>query len=209
MMLTRRTAMLGLAACGLPFSAQAQGFPSRSITIVVPYPPGGPIDALARLIAQEATIDLKQSVVVENRPGASGVVGANAVARADPDGHMLVLGTTRVGKTRLAELLIAQDIRRGEVVIVVDADVDVHDYAQVAFYAGANVDPARDVVLSDGPADQLDHSTVRQFTSGKLGIDATAKWPDEGAREWPPEIAMSGDVRALVDRRWPSYGIDL
>ena len=55
--------------------------------------------ALARLIAQEATIDLKQSVVVENRPGASGVVGANAVARADPDGHMLVLGTNQTHAT--------------------------------------------------------------------------------------------------------------
>jgi 4-hydroxy-3-polyprenylbenzoate decarboxylase len=92
-------------------------------------------------------------------------------------------------------------------VIVVDAHVDPHDYAQVAFYVGANVDPARDVVLGQGPADHLDHATVRQFTSGKLGIDATAKTPAEGAREWPPEIEMSDDIRALVDRRWADYGL--
>jgi 4-hydroxy-3-polyprenylbenzoate decarboxylase len=94
-----------------------------------------------------------------------------------------------------------------KVVIVVDASVDPHDYAQVAFYVGANVDPARDVMLSSGPADQLDHATSRQFVGGKLGIDATAKGPAEGARVWPPEIEMDAETRALVDRRWGDYGI--
>jgi 4-hydroxy-3-polyprenylbenzoate decarboxylase len=92
-------------------------------------------------------------------------------------------------------------------IVVVDAHVDVHDYEQVAFYAGANVDPARDVVLADGPADHLDHATVRQFVGGKLGIDATTKLPEEGAREWPPEIEMSAEVRELVTRRWAEYGL--
>jgi 4-hydroxy-3-polyprenylbenzoate decarboxylase len=92
-------------------------------------------------------------------------------------------------------------------VIVVDAHVDVHDYAAVAFYAGANVDPARDVVLADGPADHLDHATVRQFIGGKLGIDATEKIEGEDARPWPDEIVMTPEVRELVDRRWAEYGI--
>jgi 4-hydroxy-3-polyprenylbenzoate decarboxylase len=93
-------------------------------------------------------------------------------------------------------------------IVVVDAHVDPHDYNQVAFYVGANVDPARDVVLTDGPADHLDHATTRQFVGGKLGIDATAKGPAEGTREWPPEIEMSPEIRKLVDRRWNEYGID-
>jgi 4-hydroxy-3-polyprenylbenzoate decarboxylase len=94
-----------------------------------------------------------------------------------------------------------------KVVIVVDAHVDPHDYAQVAFYVGANIDPARDVVLAEGPADHLDHATSRQFVGGKLGVDATAKGPGEGAREWPPEIDMSEEVRELVDGRWAEYGL--
>ncbi len=77
----------------------------------------------------------------------------------------------------------------------------------MAFYVGANVDPARDVLITEGPADHLDHATTRQFVSGKLGIDATAKGLDEGTREWPPEIEMSDEVRSLVDRRWAEYGI--
>jgi tripartite-type tricarboxylate transporter receptor subunit TctC len=98
-MLTRRATLAGIAALGFPFAADAQGFPSRSITIIVPYPPGGPVDALARLIAQESAGDLNQPIVVENRPGGSGVIGTQAVARAEPDGHMLVLGTNQTHAT--------------------------------------------------------------------------------------------------------------
>jgi 4-hydroxy-3-polyprenylbenzoate decarboxylase len=94
-------------------------------------------------------------------------------------------------------------------IVVVDEHVDVHDYAQVLFYAGANVDPARDVVLTRGPLDHLDHAPERQFVGGKLGVDATAKLPEEGARPWPEEIEMSAEIRALVDRRWTEYGIEL
>lgn len=98
-MLDRRAVLAGLAAQGVPCTARAQGFPSRTITIVVPYPPGGPIDALARLIAQEGAGELNQSIVVENRPGGSGIIGTQAVARAEPDGHMLVLGTNQTHAT--------------------------------------------------------------------------------------------------------------
>ena len=65
------------------------------------------------------------------------------------------------------------------------------------FYVGANVDPKRDVLLSEGPLDHLDHAPTLQFFGGKLGIDATAKGPAEGTREWPPEIEMSAEVREL------------
>lgn len=98
-MLTRRATLAGMAALGFPSAAGAQGFPSRGITIIVPYPPGGPVDALARLIAQEAAGDLNQPIVVENRAGASGIIGAQAVARAEPDGHVLVLGTNQTHAT--------------------------------------------------------------------------------------------------------------
>jgi 4-hydroxy-3-polyprenylbenzoate decarboxylase len=93
-------------------------------------------------------------------------------------------------------------------IVVVDEHVDVHDYAQVMFYVGANVDPQRDVELTSGPLDHLDHAPTLQFVGGKIGIDATAKSPAEGAREWPPEIEMSPEIVALVDRRWAEYGID-
>src|ERR687886_1900296 len=94
-------------------------------------------------------------------------------------------------------------------VVVVDEHVDVHDYEEVFFYVGANVDPKRDVVITEGPLDHLDHAPTLQFVGGKIGVDATAKGPAEGARPWPEEIRMSEEIRALVDRRWSEYGIDL
>jgi 4-hydroxy-3-polyprenylbenzoate decarboxylase len=94
-------------------------------------------------------------------------------------------------------------------VVVVDEWVDVHDYEDVFFRVCANVDPKRDVVLTEGPLDHLDHAPSLQFYGGKLGIDATHKGPAEGARPWPDEIVMSEEVRALVDSRWSEYGIDL
>jgi len=93
-------------------------------------------------------------------------------------------------------------------VVVVDEHVDVHDYEQVMFYVGANVDPKRDVLISEGPLDHLDHAPTLQFVGGKIGIDATAKGPLEGAREWPPEIEMDPAVKELVDRRWSEYGLE-
>jgi 4-hydroxy-3-polyprenylbenzoate decarboxylase len=92
-------------------------------------------------------------------------------------------------------------------VVVVDAHVNVHDYNEVFFYVGANVDPKRDVVIAEGPLDHLDHAPTLQFVGGKLGIDATSKGPAEGTREWPEEIAMSDEIRERVDRRWEEYGI--
>ena len=95
-------------------------------------------------------------------------------------------------------------------VVVVDAWVDVHDYNQVVWQLGANVDPGRDVVLSSGPLDQLDHAPGLQSLGGKIGFDATAKWPGEGyERGWPEVARMSPEVRAQVDARWSSLGIPL
>jgi 4-hydroxy-3-polyprenylbenzoate decarboxylase len=92
-------------------------------------------------------------------------------------------------------------------VVVVDEWVDVHDYEDVFFRVGANVDPKRDVMLTEGPLDHLDHAPTRQFYGGKIGIDATHKGPEEGTREWPPEIQMTDEIREMVDRRWAEYGL--
>jgi 4-hydroxy-3-polyprenylbenzoate decarboxylase len=92
-------------------------------------------------------------------------------------------------------------------VVVVDEHVDVHDYTQVFFHVCANVDPKRDVVLTDGPLDELDHSSVLPCFGGKIGFDATTKGPDEGTREWPPEIEMTPEIKARVDARWAELGL--
>jgi 4-hydroxy-3-polyprenylbenzoate decarboxylase len=94
-------------------------------------------------------------------------------------------------------------------IVVVDEHVNVHDYEEVFFYVTANVDPKRDVLLTEGPLDHLDHAPTLQFYGGKLGIDATAKGTQEGTREWPTEIEMSDEIKSLVDSRWGEYGLEV
>lgn len=89
-----RRMMAGLAALVLagPAALMAQeAYPSRTITIVVPYTAGGGVDSVARLVAEDLRGGLGQSVIVENVPGASGMIGAQRVARAEPDGYTLLL----------------------------------------------------------------------------------------------------------------------
>ncbi len=81
------------AACVASGIASAQTFPNRPIRIVVGFAPAGPADVMARLIGQRLTSILGQSIVIDNRPGAGGTIGARAVAESDPDGYTL-LGTT-------------------------------------------------------------------------------------------------------------------
>ena len=98
-----------------------------------------------------------------------------------------------------------------KLIVVVDADCDVHDYAEVAWRAFGNVDYAHDVLHTVGPVDHLDHASYEQFFGGKLGIDATRKLPTEGYRRdggWPTECVLDQATQDLVDRRWREYGIE-
>lgn len=87
--------MLACAALGsTAVAAAADSFPSRPVTLVVPFPPGGPTDALARRLAEGVKNQLNQTVIVENRAGAGGNIGAEYVANADADGYTILFGTS-------------------------------------------------------------------------------------------------------------------
>ena len=83
--------MLGCAALGLALAANAQEYPSRTISIIVPFAAGGPTDTVARLIAQSMSKSLGQVMIVENSAGAGGTIGVEKVAKAKPDGYTLLL----------------------------------------------------------------------------------------------------------------------
>ena len=88
-----RLSALAIASLALaPAAATAQTYPSRTVTVVVPFPAGGSVDGVARILVQKLNETVGQHFIVENRPGgASGTVGANAVAKSAPDGHTLLL----------------------------------------------------------------------------------------------------------------------
>jgi 4-hydroxy-3-polyprenylbenzoate decarboxylase len=93
-------------------------------------------------------------------------------------------------------------------IVVVSEQVDVQDLSEVAWRVTGNIDPRRDLVIVEGPMDDLDHAALRHRFGGKLGIDATEKTEADGiGQPWPEEIAMSDEIRALVRRRWAEYGL--
>ncbi len=93
-------------------------------------------------------------------------------------------------------------------IVVVDEDVDVHNLSEVVWRATNSVDARRDLIITDGPVDALDHASLRPNYGGKLAVDATRKGPDDGhTRPWPPDIVMDEATQALVDRRWQTYGL--
>jgi 4-hydroxy-3-polyprenylbenzoate decarboxylase len=93
-------------------------------------------------------------------------------------------------------------------IVVVSDHVNVHDLSEVAWRATGNIDPRRDLLILEGPMDDLDHAALRHRFGGKLGVDATEKGPlDDVTQAWPDEIRMSEDVRERVTRRWKDYGL--
>ena len=153
--LTRRSA--GAAALALMLGgalpaaalAQAMAFPAKPVTLVVPFAPGGPTDAMARTLANAIKPLLGQTMLVDNKPGAGGNIGAEAVARADADGHTLLFGTSgplainvslyqKLGYDPLKSF--APVIRIGHLpnVLVVHPSLPVQNVKELIAYAKAN-----------------------------------------------------------------------
>jgi len=98
-----------LSALGV-FSAEAADYPNRPIHVVVPWPPGGPTDAVARVLSQEISETLRQPVVIDNKAGATGVLGSDFVAKAAPDGYTIVVaGTASHSLAKIANAKLPYD----------------------------------------------------------------------------------------------------
>ena len=100
------TAVILTAALFAPFAAVAQSYPAKPVRVVIPWPPGGSNDVVGRLVLQKLSECMGQQFVVDNRPGASGVVGSDVVAKAAPDGYTIMIhSTTHLGNAHLYKKL--------------------------------------------------------------------------------------------------------
>src|SRR5580704_12024290 len=147
-MLTRRNLVLGSLAASIA-SASAQTYPTRPIRMIVPFPPAGPIDTMARLLGQQLSLRLGQQVVIDNRPGVGSMLGTKAAAGAEPDGYTLLFGSS--GSLAVAPALYANydlDILKAFVpigmvallphVMVIAPSVPARTVAEFIAYAKAN-----------------------------------------------------------------------
>ena len=147
-MFSRRSLFSIFATLGMCASALAQSYPTRPITLVVPFTAGAVTDIVGRFLAQKLTDALGQPVVVENRPGAGGIVGAASVVRARPDGYTLLLASTSVVHGPLLQKTPLYDSRtdftpiaavfQTPFVLAANLDVPAKSVAELAAYVRAN-----------------------------------------------------------------------
>lgn len=157
----RRLALAAMAAMGLArtLPAWAQGYPEKPIRVVVPFATGGGSDTVARAIAEKLTIDWNQPIIVDNRPGAGGALGANIVARAAPDGYTLLLSDASATTINpalyptlpyaAADLTPVINVATFALVLVVPANSPIESVADLVAMDKAN--PGRFNAASSGP----------------------------------------------------------
>jgi len=170
-----RRALLGalvLSAAGVAHAA----YPERPITIVVPYAPGGAADALARFVAQKMGTKLGTSVIVENKPGASGTIGAGFVAKAQPDGYTVLYDTTpySINPHLFPTMPFAADALKPlslvsliPNVLIVKADSPIKDVSQLVAKAKAEPGKINFASGGSGTVQRLASELFRQ----RLGLD--------------------------------------
>lgn len=148
--LTRRAfgalAAGGLAATAAP--ALAQAYPSRPIRLLVPFPPGGPTDLVARVLAEKMAETLGQAFVIDNRPGANGNIASEGVAKADPDGYTVLYNTSAIALSPSLYARLNYDVTKDlapvcltavvPLVLAVHPDVPAKTAAEFIAYARAN-----------------------------------------------------------------------
>ena len=177
-MTTRRAALAGLFAFPALASTQ-ETWPARSIRLISPFPPGGAADVLARNIAEELTGTLRQSVVVENRTGAGGSVGTEAVVRSAADGYTLLMGSTGPLAINPALLRLAYDPAKDLVpvamvstvasVLVVHPSVQARNLGELLAMARAKPGELNYGSSGTGSAQHLFMELLKQM----IGVDIT------------------------------------
>jgi tripartite-type tricarboxylate transporter receptor subunit TctC len=154
MRLLRTIALTAVALVAALNLARADNYPSRPITLIVPFPPGGSTTVMARNVADKLSVSLGQQIVVENRGGAGGVIGTRSVARAAPDGYTILLSYTatmaiapamnaNAGYDPLKDFVPIGMIGAAPSVLVVNPSMPVHSVAELIAYAKAAPTPVQ------------------------------------------------------------------
>jgi tripartite-type tricarboxylate transporter receptor subunit TctC len=202
--LDRRCAIVVLAALALCKPAPAQTWPDHPVRLIVPAGPGGPTDVLARLIADRLTQSLGQPVIIDNRAGAGGAIGARAVAAAAPDGYTLLVGNTatlanipavsrNAGYDPIKNFVPVAKITDSYQLLVVTPALPVKSAAEFIAYAKANPGKLNDAAVGAGNLTHLSGELLKT----RAGIDfATVHYKSGGESM---TALLGGQVQFAID----------
>jgi tripartite-type tricarboxylate transporter receptor subunit TctC len=161
-------------------ASRAEAVRARPVTLVVPFPAGGPTDTIGRIVAEGLQSALGQPVIVENVPGATGSIGTGKVARADADGHTLILGTVATHVFNAAAYPLTYDVVRDFApigliafdpqVIAVRKDLPVTSVAQLIGWLKANPDKATAGTAGPGSTSHVSAVKFRALTGTQFGF---------------------------------------
>ncbi|NBS08803.1 MAG: tripartite tricarboxylate transporter substrate binding protein [Betaproteobacteria bacterium] len=181
----------------------AQPYPSKPIRLVVPFPPGGPTDLLARAIGQKLQERIGQSVIIDNKPGASTIIGVDAVVKSPADGYTLLLGSNSLALNRFLILKMPYDIDRDIApvilltkisnALVVHPSLPVKDLKEFISYAKANPGKITYASTGNGTATHL----FGEMFASMTGIDMTHV-PYKGTAPALNDL-LSGQVTSMFD----------
>ena len=165
-----------LLATGLGSGAMAQPWPAKPITMIIPFPPGGTLDVVGRLLAQKLGQQLGQTVIVDNRPGGAGTIGASAVAHAAGDGYTLLFSASTFTTTPMTQKTAAYDVvkdfapvalvAKAPLAIAVNKNLPFNDVKGLLAYARANPGKLTFAIGSTGSAGHLSTELLRRV--GKM-----------------------------------------
>lgn len=207
MTIDRRSALARLAAVSLsalPFAAAAQSYPTRVVHLIVPYPPGGPTDVVARILANSLGAKLGQTIVVDNRPGgAAGTVGSHVVASANPDGYTLLLN--QAGSLTIAPSLYKLDydplkafapiaiVAESPEILTINPAVPATSLAEFLAYAKSN--PGKINFGTPGTG------TLPHLLGAQLQLAANIKITDVPYRGAGPAVVdlLAGRMQMMID----------
>jgi len=188
-------AMAGLLAGALaPLSASAQGsYPTKAVTLVIPFPPGGMTDLIGRLMGERLSVQLGQPVIIENRPGVNGSLASDLVARAKPDGYTLVMGGPgTLAINQLVNPHVKYDARKDFTHIAIVSRVPVLMLASPALKANTVADV---VALAKAKPGSLNVALTGIGSSGHM----TTELFKQSAGISLNDVPYKGDVPAMTD----------
>ena len=156
---------LFVALSAAPLAALAQAYPSKSVKVIIPFPPGGTLDAVGRMLAQKLSDQMGQPFVIENRPGGNGIIGADAVAKAQADGYTLLFNastfTTAPMTMKQVPYGVVKDfmpvalVAKAPLSVAINKNLPVTDIKSLIAYSKANPGKMTFAVGSVGSAGHL------------------------------------------------------